>query len=81
MAIGFHVERLDVTTGPGWLRLIILDASIDSFVAPKDSQLFEVPRQLPEPGAYRIEFDLVHELRSWFKDRGGRTAVVTCEVR
>lgn len=80
VAISYHIEQLD-GDGP---RMVAFDnprTSIDGFVAPKDSQLFEVPVQLPEPGAYRIEFDLVHELRSWFKDRGGRTAVVTCEVR
>jgi SAM-dependent methyltransferase len=80
VAIGYHVERLD---GDG-SRMIAFDnprTSIASFLTPKTSRLFELPVQLPEPGAYRIEFDLVHEMRSWFKDRGGRTAVVECEVR
>jgi hypothetical protein len=48
---------------------------------PGASRTFEVPVELTTVGTFRVEFDLVHEERSWFNQRGGRTAVVMCEVK
>ena len=78
--LGYHVEQLDGSS----TRMLAFDnprTPIDNFLMPGESRMFDVQVELTTPGTYRIEFDLVHEGRSWFKDRGSQTAVVTCVVQ
>jgi hypothetical protein len=77
--LSYHVSRV---TSPG-LEAVAFDNErtlLTSFVCPGDPQTFVVPVTLGEPGDHEIEFDLVHEARTWFKDRGGRTAVARVDV-
>ena len=62
-AAGERVERFDNA------RTII-----PTFIAPGDSWTTEVTVALEAAGSYELEFDLVHEARTWFKERGGGTA-------
>lgn len=75
----YHVERLE---GELW-RMVAFDnprVPIDDFLMPRTSRTFDVAIEFVTAGTYRIEFDLVHESRTWFKDRGSQTAMVTCVV-
>jgi len=53
---------------------------LKSFVCPGDPQTFAVQVTVGEPGTFAIEFDLVHEARTWFKDRGARTALAVVDA-
>lgn len=77
--LSYHIERLEGETFQ-MLRFDNPRTAIEEFLMPETSRAFEVPVEIPTPGTYRIEFDLVHEERSWFQQRGSRTAVVTCTV-
>lgn len=77
--LSYHVSRV---TAAG-TEVVAFDnerTRLTSFVCPGDPQTFVVPVTLGDPGAHEIEFDLVHEARTWFKDRGGRTVVARVDV-
>ena len=77
--LGYHVERLD---GDGF-KMVAFDGprtAIASFLAGGESRIFAVPVPLCTAGVYRIEFDLVHETKTWFRDRGATTATVICTI-
>lgn len=50
------------------------------FVPPGETRTFDVAIELPDAGTYEVEFDLVHETRVWFAERGARTAMATLTV-
>jgi SAM-dependent methyltransferase/uncharacterized protein YbaR (Trm112 family) len=78
--LSYHVSRVD----PTGTQLVVFDnprTLLPSFVCPGSPETFVVPVTVNEPGDYEIEFDLVHEARTWFKDRGGRTAVARLSIR
>ncbi|MCA1583624.1 MAG: methyltransferase domain-containing protein [Acidobacteria bacterium] len=79
VTLGYHVSRVS----DGARESIAFDnprTGIDRFLVPGETRVFDVRVPLAEPGVYEVEFDLVHETRSWFHDRGGRTATMICEI-
>ena len=56
-------------------------AALPYALLPGDRAQIEIAVSAPEkPGSYIVEFDLVHEHVSWFKDRGSKTARVTAII-
>jgi hypothetical protein len=49
---------------------------LEDFVCRCHPFTISVPVTIDAPGVYDIEFDLVHETRTWFAERGARTAAV-----
>lgn len=79
VALGYHLSKLDGEVA----RMVAFDnerTTIRRFLSPGRTESFDIEIRLPESGTYSIEFDLVQETRSWFKDRGGRTATASCVV-
>ena len=79
LRLGYHLWR----RGPSGRDAVAFDnerTMLTSLVCPGDPQTFVVPVIIGEPGVYEIEFDLVHEGRTWFAERGGRTATATVTV-
>jgi len=79
VALGYHLSRVEGDSA----HLIAFDnqrTPIRRFLPPGRTEPFEVTIALPARGTYDIEFDLVHETRTWFKERGGRTATARCYV-
>jgi SAM-dependent methyltransferase len=77
--LSYHISRVT----PSGREMVAFDNErtlLKSFVCPGGPQTFVVPVTVGEPGTYEIEFDLVHEARTWFADRGGRTAVAHIAV-
>lgn len=77
--LSFHTSRV---TSRG-IEMVVFDNDrtlLQSFVCPGAPQTFCVPITLRDPGVYQLEFDLVHEGRCWFKERGGHTATARVEV-
>lgn len=80
LRLSYHVSRVTPvgTVMVSWdnPRTILTD-----FISPNRPAAFVVPVTLNEPGTYELEFDLVHEARTWFGEAGGRTAraLVTIE--
>jgi SAM-dependent methyltransferase len=77
--LSYHVSRL-TSSGREMVAFDNERTLLHSFVCPGDPQTFVVPVTIGEPGTYEIEFDLVHEARTWFHERGGQSAVVTLTV-
>ena len=53
---------------------------IPSFIGPGDCWTAEITVLMDTAGTYELEFDLVHECRTWFKEQGGRTATARLMV-
>jgi SAM-dependent methyltransferase len=71
--LSYHLTRV---TADG-AEMIAFDTDrtlLPTFVCPGAPETFSVPVTLMDPGTYELEFDLVHEAVTWFKERGGRTA-------
>jgi hypothetical protein len=77
--LSYHVfDRAD-----GETRLVTFDNErtlLPRFIAPDSTEVVQVLVRLSAPGTYEIEFDLVHETKTWFKERGGRTATALLTV-
>jgi SAM-dependent methyltransferase len=50
------------------------------FVGGDQPATFYVAVAIKEPGTYELEFDLVHEARCWFRERGGKSAAAHVTV-
>jgi SAM-dependent methyltransferase len=77
--LSYHVQQRTA----GGLVLVSFDndrTPLPTFVGPDSTAVFRVPVTLSTPGVYAVEFDLVHETKTWFKDRGGKTAIATLTV-
>ena len=71
--LSYHLSRIT----PEGRVMVAFDnerALLTDFVGAGAPAGFDVPVRIDEAGAYEIEFDLVHETRCWFKERGARTA-------
>jgi SAM-dependent methyltransferase len=53
---------------------------LPSFIEPGGRWTAEVTVAIETAGSYELEFDLVHECRTWFKEQGGRTAIARLTV-
>lgn len=53
---------------------------LPAFVEPGAQWTAEASVEIEAAGSYELEFDLVHECRTWFKDQGGRTATARLTV-
>src|SRR5688500_5837861 len=77
--LSYHLSRV---TAAG-RQMVAFDNErtlLPSFVGGDAAATFEVPVAITEPGTYEVEFDLVHEARCWFRERGGSTAVARVAV-
>jgi len=77
--LSYHVSRV-TAAGTEVAAFDNERTRLTSFVCPGDPQTFVLPVTLGALGSYEVEFDLVHEARTWFKDRGGLTAVARVDV-
>lgn len=78
--LAFHTTRRDGETQ----TVVAYDSArtpLPAFAAPGTPQTVAVTVTLAEPGEYDLEFDLVHEGRYWFGERGARTATVQVKVQ
>jgi SAM-dependent methyltransferase len=79
LRVSYHVSRV-TPAGPVMRRWDNERTLLHDFVCPKQPATLTVPVVLDEPGEYEIEFDLVHETRTWFGEAGGQTARVRAKV-
>ncbi len=77
--LSYHVSRL-TEAGSEVVAFDNARTLIMSFLGPVAPETFDVEVAFDEPGTYDLEFDLVHEARCWFKERGGQTAVARVTV-
>ncbi len=78
----------EVRLGNHWFRpdweLVRMDdgrTSIPAGLAPgQEVELSLTVYAPPEPGPYSAELDIVHELVTWFKDRGSSTVLLPAQV-
>jgi SAM-dependent methyltransferase len=78
--LGYHIARVT----PEGTQMVAFDNErtwLHAFVAPRHPLTLQVPVTIAEPGTYEVEFDLIYESITWFKDQGGRTATATVVVR
>lgn len=62
------------------LRVDLTRGNLPREVLPGETLTLEVPLVVTEPGRYRIGFDLVSELVTWFHLRGSQMAFLDVEV-
>ena len=77
--IGYHLYRIV----HGRETLVAFDnprTEVIGFIAAGEARNVTVQITFDQPGDYAVEFDLVHETVSWFKDRGGKTSTAYCTV-
>ena len=78
--LSYHMSRV-TSEGPVMIAFDNDRTLLPDFVCPGTPAEFVVPVVIAAGGTYEVEFDLVHESRCWFKERGGHTARATVTVR
>jgi len=78
--LSYHVSQL---TAQGLVTTAFDNdrTPLPSFIHAGEHARVPVSVTIDEVGLHVVEFDLVHETVSWFKDRGGRTATARLTVR
>ncbi len=79
IALSYHVTSRD-NDGTETIQFDNPRALLPRFVAPGEQWNCVMPVSVAGEGPLDIEFDLVHETRTWFKDRGGRVARARIDV-
>lgn len=78
--LSYHVSRVE---DEGAVRLLAFEnprVELPRFIDAGEKQELAVRALFREPGLYELEFDLVHEMRRWFSEHGGKTCRLRCEV-
>jgi SAM-dependent methyltransferase len=79
ICLSYHVSR----ETPQGIVMVSFDndrTRLPGFVSRDQPIAVHAPVQLSQPGRYTLEFDLVHEGYTWFKQRGATTATAHITV-
>lgn len=79
--LSYHLRQVDPDGSTTMLAFDSERTLLTEFLAAGQTVELLVPVTFERPGRYELEFDLVHEARCWFAERGGTTCVLRCDVR